>query len=96
MCMLMNTATDTCTRARVHVSVHVPGMPINSTHVGAIEASNYDVRSIALHVTCWLEVPEPSATNLACVARLNLWGVEWRGDLVDLASKSHRVIRVVT
>ena len=44
----------------------------------------------------WLEVPEPSATNLACVARLNLWGVEWRGDLVDLASKSHRVIRVVT
>ena len=34
--------------------------------------------------------------NLACVARLNLWGVEWRGDLVDLASKSHRVIRVVT
>ena len=50
----------------------------------------------ALFHCCWLEVTEPSATNLACVARLNLWGVEWRGDLVDLASKSHRVIRVVT
>ena len=47
------------------------------------------------HGENWLEVPEPSATNLACVARL-MWGVEWRGDLVDLASKSHRVIRVVT
>ena len=34
--------------------------------------------------------------NLACVNKINLWGVEWRGDLVGLASKSHRVIRVVT
>ena len=29
-------------------------------------------------------------------SKIHLWGVEWRGDLVDLASKSHRVIRVVT
>ena len=53
-------------------------------------------RRSKLTPTYWLEVHEPSATNLACVARLNLWGVEWRGDLVDLASKSHREIRVVT
>ena len=45
---------------------------------------------------CWLEVTEPSATNLACTCKINLWGVVWRGGLLDLASESHRVIRVGT
>ena len=44
----------------------------------------------------WLEVTEPSATNLACICKINLWGVVWRGGLLDLASESHRVIRVGT
>ena len=44
----------------------------------------------------WLEVTEPSATNLACMCKINLWGVVWRGGLLDLASESHRAIRVGT
>ena len=35
----------------------------------------------------WLEVTEPSATNLACICKINLWGVVWRGGLLDLASE---------
>ena len=53
--------------------------------------------SIVATSDSWLEAPEPSATNLACVARLICGGCGVEGgELVDLASKSHRVIRVVT
>ena len=51
---------------------------------------------VGLLVDNWLEVTEPSATNLACICKINLWGVVWRGGLLDLASESHRVIRVGT
>ena len=45
---------------------------------------------------CWLEVVEPSATNLASFSLRNLWGVVWRGGLWNLLQDSHRVIGLVT
>ena len=62
-----------------------------------IESVVHHVKRMARrHSDCWLEVTEPSATNLACICKINLWGVVWRGGLLDLASESHRVIRVGT